>query len=109
MYLESNLNEVPSVGMRSVGLLVVTVSERHGIERAIEVATERGRMLGCWILIEHAAFGTLKQRASRYGEAVMLLAHGSVAGVHHVRVRGKLTTEFDCVMQTDNELTTAQA
>lgn len=86
--------------MRSVGFIQVTVPGDSGISRAIEVATAKGRDLGCWILIEHGAFATVQSSAPLDHGASIILAHGP--GLHirgPVGPKGKLTAKFDCVMQ----------
>ncbi len=98
VYLERNLAEVPHQPMRSVGLIEVTVPETSGIDRAIEVAAEKGRDLGCWILIEHAAFASVRSRASLEHDASVILAHGGADMHRPVMAPGKLTAKFDCVL-----------
>jgi len=108
-FLESEIEAVPKVRMRSVGLIEVTVPASSGIRRAIEVAVDKGREVGCWILIEHAAFATVQSRASLSFGARVFLAHGG--GGHDPAPSsggaqasdGTLTAEFDCVMQADVE------
>ncbi len=99
VYLQQNIGDVPKEPMRSVGLIEVTVPGSSGIKRAIEVATAKGRELGCWILIEHSAFATVQSSASLDHGATIVLAHGS--GPHiggPVAPEGKVTARFDCVV-----------
>ena len=105
VYSELNAGDVPKVPMRSVGLVEVTVPESSGIARAIELAMQKGRELGCWILIEQSAFTTLDTRASRielaHG-ARIVLAHTGGGGADHGAApasEGKLTAEFHCVLR----------
>lgn len=102
VYLEIDLADVPKVGMRSVGLIEVRVPKSSGIERAIDVAAEKGRELGCWILIEHSTFARVEPRASLDHGAIVTLAHG---GVGHVgrspSPRASVTAEFDCIVRTN--------
>lgn len=98
------VDDVPRSRMRSVGTIVVTVAQSSGIQRAIEVAKEKGRQLGCWILIEESIFATARTRASLDHGAAVQLAHGG--GDHGGQDRGgsessdgKLTAEFHCVLQ----------
>jgi len=102
VYLEIDLADVPKMGMRSVGLLEVTVPKSSGIKRAIDVAAEKARDLGCWILIEHSAFQSVEPRASLDHGAIVALAHG---GVGHIgrgpSPKGSLTAEFDCIVRAD--------
>lgn len=101
VYLPMNLDELPKTGMRSVGLIEVTVPESSGIERAIDAATEKGRELGCWILIEHSAFATVQTRASLDHGAVIILAHGPGphVGPSASPPVGKRTAQFHCVVE----------
>jgi len=105
VYLHRNLANVPASGMRSVGLIAVTVRESSGIERAIEVATDKGSELGCWILIEHSAFEAIKPHASIAHGATVILIHGSLGGLPgslNVNSSSGKTTVFDCIMPTNS-------
>lgn len=101
VYVEANLDGVPQSKMRSVGIIEVTVSQTKGLARAIELAAEKGRELGCWVLIEHAIFQKLQSRASLAFGAGVTLAHGPAPTVGHTRAPSTLTAEFDCVVQGD--------
>lgn len=106
-YLENELDAVPRVPMRSVGLIEVTVPASSGMRRVVEAAAEKGRQLGCWILVEHSAFATLQSSAALPFGARAYLAHGGGGGGGHGPVAasgaqasdGAITGEFDCVMQ----------
>ena len=104
-YLENEIDAVPKVSMRSVGLIEVTVPASSGIRRTVEAAVEKGRELGCWILVEHSAFATLQSSSSLAFGARIYLAHGggghgpSTSGDGASASDGTLTAEFDCVVQ----------
>ncbi len=100
VYVEGNIADVPKVGLRSVGLIEVTVPQSSGIDRAIAVAIDKGRELGCWILIEHSAFATVSSSAELDHGARMILAHGAGPTPQGGGPKRKLVTEFDCVIQT---------
>lgn len=105
VYVESSLADVPRSKMRSVGIIEVIVPERKGLEHAMELAVKRGRELGCWLLIEHAAFEKLQSRASLGFGAAVTLAHGPPPTAK--RVGGpstKLRAEFDCIVQAPDGL-----
>lgn len=110
--MESNVDEVPKSGIRSVGLIEVTVPESSGMQRALDVAAKKGQELGCWILVEHSAFATIESgAATRFGAAV-ILAHG---GGHNAGASshsgessgGTLSAEFDCILPAGADVTTA--
>lgn len=104
-YLENELDAVPRVPMRSVGLIEVTVPASSGMHRVVEAAAEKGRELGCWILVERSAFATLQSSAALSFGARAYLAHGGGGGHGPVPPTGaqasdgSITAEFDCVMQ----------
>lgn len=98
-YLERDIAEVPRTRMRSVGLIKVTVPESSGIERAVELAVEKGRELGCWIIVEHAAFVSLQSSAALSFGARVYLTHGGGGG--DSRSSDAVTAEFDCVLQAE--------
>lgn len=106
-YLENELDGVPKVRMRSVGLIEVTVPASSGIHRAVEAAVVKGRELGCWILVEHSAFATLQSGASLPFGARIYLAHGggghspSAPAAGAQASDGTVTAEFDCVLQAE--------
>lgn len=105
--MESNVDEVPTSGIRSVGLIEVTVPESSGIQRTLDVAAKKGQELGCWILVEHSAFMNLESKASSRFGAVVILAHGghdaggSSGG--NESSGGTLTAEFDCVLPASED------
>lgn len=101
-----SIDDVPKLGMRSVGLIEVTVPESSGIKGAIDVASKKGSELGCWILIEESIFATVQMRASLDHGVTLQLAHGGggtdPGGQGHGASGasgGKLTAEFHCVVQ----------
>lgn len=99
VYFERDLDAVPSVGLHSVGLIVVRVPSKRGPARAAALAVEKGRELGCWLLIEHSAFATLQTSTSLTSGARIFLAHGSAE--HAAPVTAALKIEFDCVVQNE--------
>ncbi len=98
VYLAADVGEVPPVKLRSVGLIEVAVPVSKGMSRAVELAVERGRQLGCWILVEHSIFATVQSRAVVGFGGTIYLTHG---GAHFTKTAGpSLTrTEFDCVVR----------
>lgn len=107
------VEDVPKLGMRSVGFIEVTVPENSGIKGAIDVATEKGIEVGCWILIEESIFAALKTRASLDHGATIQLAHGGGGGDHGGQEQGasgsngKLTVRFHCVVHAADGSTSA--
>ena len=106
--MESNLDEVPTSGIRSVGIIEVTVPESSGIQRTLDVAAKKGQELGCWILVEHSAFMNLESKASSRFGAVVVLVHGGghTAGGSpggNASSGGTLTAEFDCVLPASED------
>lgn len=104
VYLERDLDQVPPGALKSVGLVEVTVPESSGIARAIELAAEKGREVGCWILVEHEAFAALQttrqSRVELSHGAIIMLAHGGGGGGGDApSSEGMLTVEFDCVIE----------
>lgn len=99
VYVDSNRTEVPRAKIRSVGVIEITVPKKDGVKRAIEVAAEKGRELGCWMLIEHSTFETLQSRASLEFGASITLVHGPVSAPPNMRgPNSKLTAKFNCVV-----------
>lgn len=101
VYLRRNIEDVPKQGMRSVGLIEVTVPTGSGIDGAMEAAAKKGSELGCWILIEHAAFAEMQSRASLDHGATVILAHGAGPHIGRPPSPGQ-RMEFDCVVQTNS-------
>lgn len=108
IYMESNLHEVPTSGIRSVGIIEVTVPASSGTQRTFDVAAKKGQELGCWILVEHSAFMNLASKASSRFGAVVVLVHGdghaaggSTGG--NASSGGTLTAEFDCVVPASED------
>ena len=97
VYVESNRADIPRVKLRSVGVLTITVAKKHGLSRAVELATERGRELGCWLVIEHGIFEKRHAHALTFGARV-ILAHGPPHTPKHAGPPTRLTVEFDCVL-----------
>lgn len=94
-YTRSNISELPREPMHSVGIIEVRVS-RGNNERAIELATEKGRELGCWIVVEHAAF--VESGAGRTAAVDLVLVHGAAPHASSVRLPSNVV-QFDCVIQ----------
>jgi hypothetical protein len=94
VYTRANIAELGDAPMHSVGTIEVTVAPGD-VEHAIERAREKGRELGCWIVVEHDAF--VERRAARDHGVRFVRVHG---GPHHtasVRAPSKVM-QFDCVM-----------
>jgi hypothetical protein len=103
--------EVPSVPMRSVGLIRVAAPAEATKSEIARVAADKGRELGCAMLIEHSAFIVSQRQAHRQfgphaAPARVLLVHGSGGGGgvvitapstkgYDARLRN---TYFDCVV-----------
>lgn len=98
VFAQANIAEVPNETMHSVGLIEVTFTRRH-VHRAYERAREKGRELGCWIVIEHTAFEELGARASRIDGVAIILVHGGPPHTPNVRVRDGDVMQFDCVVR----------
>ena len=99
-YLAADVDAVPRVKMRSVGLIEVQVPKGGGSGRAVEVAVEKGRELGCWILVEHSIFATVQSRASLAFGARIYLVHGEAPHIRTSRPEWR-KTEFDCVVRDE--------
>lgn len=95
LYDRSNVAELRHLSVRSVGRIEVNVPESSGKKRVIELAVEKGRELGCWVLVEHSAFATLKT-ALQDGARIFLVHGGG-----HDASPGALRAEFDCVVKTE--------
>jgi hypothetical protein len=95
-YTRSNIATLPSEPMHSVGTIEVTVT-RGNMDRAVELATEKGRELGCWIVVEHEAFAKLGTRAST-DEVPIILVHGGPPHTPSVRPPDD-AIQFDCVVR----------
>ena len=100
VYLHGDVAGVPKVGLRSVGIIEVTVLESKDIQRAINAAVDKGRELGCWILIEHSAFAETQSNAMNDRNTRFLLAHGPGLSVHTRSPSRSRTVSFDCVIAT---------
>jgi hypothetical protein len=97
VYVESNRADIPRVKLRSVGVLAITVAKKYGLSRAVELAADKGRELGCWAVIEHSTFETLQSHALSF-DARVILAHGPPHTPKHAGPPTTLTVEFDCVL-----------
>lgn len=100
VYLENDINDVDHGEMRSVGLIEVSFLHSTGVERAINAAIDKGRELGCWILIEHSAFEKRQSRAALDHGAHVILAHGPGHDVPTRSPARSRTMTFDCVIVT---------
>lgn len=108
VYLDDNVLDLPRLPMHSVGVIEVTVPERSGIRAAADAARAKGDELGCWIVVEHAAFARIQARSALDYGARVFLAHGTGGHVHTVMApRGgrRQTVQFDCVLKSGDALT----
>lgn len=108
VYLDDHLPDLPRRPMHSVGIIEVSLPERTGGSAAAEVARAKGDELGCWIVVEHAAFTRMQASAALDHGAQVLLVHGTGGHVHGVVVpRGgrRQTVQFDCVLKAGDALT----
>lgn len=94
VYDQSNVMELEHLSLRSVGQIEISVPESSGKGRVLELAVEKGRTLGCWVLVEHSAFNNLK--ASLDDGARVMLAHNG----GHEAAPSALKAAFDCVLKT---------
>ena len=96
-FTEENISEVPKEPMHSVGIIEVTFLQRH-LDLAVERAIEKGRELGCWIVVEHGVFLQLRTQASRDGGVTIILVHGGAPHTPSVRPPADVM-QFDCVVR----------
>lgn len=95
-YTSDNIAELGGASVRSVGIIEVRVRGAEPEERAAAIAVEKGQQLGCWAVIEHAAFTRLQ---SRFVNGVTIhLAHGGAAHAGHTGPRQRIV-KFDCVVR----------
>jgi len=66
------------------------------MQRAATIAVERGQQLGCWAVIEHAAFTGLQSQL--LDGATIYLAHGGASHAGHTAPREQIV-KFDCVVR----------
>jgi hypothetical protein len=82
--------------LRSVGLIKVTVRESSD-EKTVDLAAEKGRTLGCWLVVEHSAFEAMQSQLE--GGATVILAHGAAPHAMPVPKFHDRSTVFDCVVR----------
>ncbi len=94
--------------MRSVGIVMVSVPARNGLEGVIHAAAAKGREIGCWALVEESLFAQLASRAAAGNEAgaAPVLVHqrrwvGQRVGIPPPRDRSVVAAEFECVFRHD--------
>jgi hypothetical protein len=96
VFLRSTSEALPEVPMRSVGIITVP---RTSDERAAQMAADRGRELGCWLVVEHERFSRRQAHASEVDEPPVLLA----CSAPHVKSIGRpKSREFDCVVRGED-------
>lgn len=100
-YLEADVDKIPRVPMRSVGIIEVVVPNSSVTARGVQAAIEKGRDLGCWIVVEHSVFVVARSRASLDFGARIYLAHGPAPHISGAP-RRSAKIEFDCVVQGDD-------
>ncbi len=94
-YTNSNIAELPSVSVRSVGIIEVVV-RTESEQRAAAIAVDKGQQLGCWAVIEHAAFMRLQSRL--VDGATIYLAHGAPPPTGNAGPRERIV-KFHCVVR----------
>lgn len=102
--------EVPTVRMRTVGIVAVSVPARHGVEGVIHAAATKGREIGCWALVEESLFAQLASRAAAGDQtgAAPILVHNTTLLRRRRRTnapippdRSVVAAEFECVFRHD--------
>jgi hypothetical protein len=93
VFLRSTSEALPDVPMRSVGIITVPTTSDA---RAMQMAADRGRELGCWIVVEHQRFSRRQADAGEVDDARVLLA---CSGPHVRVLGGPSVREFDCVVR----------
>jgi hypothetical protein len=96
-YTSENIDQVPNVPMRSVGIIEVSVRSDQ-LERAIELAVAKGRELGCWAVIEHDAFARRASQVWLDSDVAIIRVHGMPPHADHKGPRTRILN-FDCVVQ----------
>jgi len=101
-------SEVPTVRMRSVGIVAVSVPARSGLDGVIHAAAAKGRDVGCWALVEESLFAQLASRAltSQVGALPILVHGGGFNGPRRVSIppprdRSVVAAEFECAFRHD--------
>lgn len=88
---------VPAVAMRSVGVITV----RHeNIDNARAAAAEKGRQLGCFILVERTGRPLDDLDRSRADGVTIHRAHGGAPSMHAAPHPNARSVSFDCVIRT---------
>ena len=90
--------QLPAGRLRSVG--VISVVSRGDAAHAGRLAAKKGSELGCWILIEHAAYERLGHGVRVHDGFVVVLAHGAPHIVPHAGPEQR-RVQFDCVVRDD--------
>lgn len=100
--------EVPTVRMRTVGVVAVSVPARKGVEGVIDAAASKGREVGCWALVEESLFARLASRAAMSDpRAAVVLVHQSSwfmsqkVFIPPPRDRSVVAAHFECVFRHD--------
>lgn len=96
-YLEADIDEIPRVPMRSVGIIEV-VARTSAVARAVDAAVEKGQQLGCWILVEHSAFDNVQSRGALSFGGRIYLTHGPAPHIGGAP-KSRVTLELDCVVK----------
>jgi hypothetical protein len=99
VYVEADDVKGPKSTLRSVGLIKVTARESSGLEHVIELAAEKGRELGCWMVIEHKAFESMQAQVELEGGGSIILAHGAAPHAGPAPRPNNRTTVFDCIVR----------
>lgn len=94
-YTVANISELHGVSVRSVGIIEVRTRGSHSDRQAAAIATKTGQQLGCWAVVEHAAFTRLQSRLD--DGATVHLAHGGMPHVDSISPRERVV-RFDCVV-----------
>lgn len=101
---------VPSVPMRSVGLITIVGPWDFSDRELVQAAAAKGKELGCWAVIEHTVYLRLLHKHSFWdgeGTTLVIPVHGGGGGGGGQGSYGSVggpprrKTSFDCVVKDD--------
>jgi hypothetical protein len=93
VYTSARAAEIPADARRSVGLVEVHADTEA---QAAELASAKGREIGCWMLIEHTVF---EHRGAELADGGRIyLAHGGPQLPPRVKPP-KTQYQFDCIVR----------
>lgn len=87
---------VPAVAMKSVGVITV---KHESSDNARAAAAEKGRQLGCFILVERTGRPLADLDRSPGDGVVIHHAHGAAPSTHGVPHPNTHSMSFDCVIR----------